>query len=380
MTSPLILAYYFPDWHQDSRNQCWFGAGWDEWTLLRSARPRFDGHRQPRVPLDGYLDEADPAEAARQIELAHNYGIDGFLVDYYWYDDGPYLSDALDRGILKAPNRNDIKFALMWANHELLDIFPFSHKQADVPSRLKDGAIDRAAFERMVNHIIEAYFKQPNYLKIDGRPWFSMYEVGNFIEGMGGVEAAREALDWFRSRVQDAGFSGLHLDAVVFGFSVLPTEVAREDINDIVGHLGFDSATSYVWIHHVDVSEHDFPLADSDRLRREAFSHYEELARTLRVPFYPNVTVGWDSTPRASLDSAYIPGRYPFSPVWDQTPEQFEDALRVAADFIKEHPHDPSIITINAWNEWTEGSYLLPDTDNGYRYLEAVRKVFGDSK
>jgi hypothetical protein len=33
-------------------------------------------------------------------------------------------------------------------------------------------------------------------------------------------------------------------------------------------------------------------------------------------------------------------------------------------------------VTINAWNEWTEGSYLEPDTVHGLKYLEAVRDVF----
>jgi hypothetical protein len=40
-------------------------------------------------------------------------------------------------------------------------------------------------------------------------------------------------------------------------------------------------------------------------------------------------------------------------------------------------PAVPKILTINAWNEWTEGSYLEPDTAHGMGYLEAIRDVFG---
>jgi hypothetical protein len=40
-------------------------------------------------------------------------------------------------------------------------------------------------------------------------------------------------------------------------------------------------------------------------------------------------------------------------------------------------PPDKRLITLNSWNEWTEGSYLEPDTVNGLAYLDAVREVFG---
>jgi hypothetical protein len=37
------------------------------------------------------------------------------------------------------------------------------------------------------------------------------------------------------------------------------------------------------------------------------------------------------------------------------------------------------IASINCWNEWTEGSYLEPDTVTGMRYLDPVRDVFRPS-
>ena len=39
------------------------------------------------------------------------------------------------------------------------------------------------------------------------------------------------------------------------------------------------------------------------------------------------------------------------------------------------HEYELKIVAINAWNEWTEGSYLEPDVEHGMAYLDALRSV-----
>ena len=90
---------------------------------------------------------------------------------------------------------------------------------------------------------------------------------------------------------------------------------------------------------------------------------------TVKVPFFPHMSVGWDANPR-------YPG---FNPrmCTDSTPENFRKGLEMTKEYIDAHPELPApLVTINSWNEWTEGSYLEPDDLYGYGYLEAIKKVF----
>lgn len=40
-------------------------------------------------------------------------------------------------------------------------------------------------------------------------------------------------------------------------------------------------------------------------------------------------------------------------------------------------PNRAPLVTLNRWNEWTEGSYFPPDMRWGYGCLRAVRNVLG---
>jgi hypothetical protein len=100
----------------------------------------------------------------------------------------------------------------------------------------------------------------------------------------------------------------------------------------------------------------------------------------------PVVTTGWDVTPRCAKEVPWpfpaVPtsGRheYPYVPVVvGSTPERFEQLVRDAAQHIERDPRRPFAVLINAWNEWTEGCYLLPEERTGTARLEAVKRTFG---
>ena len=56
-------------------------------------------------------------------------------------------------------------------------------------------------------------------------------------------------------------------------------------------------------------------------------------------------------------------------------PARFESFL-ACSKRLWHNPDQPPLITINAWNEWAEGSYLEPDTEFKYGFLKAVKRVF----
>jgi len=374
---PEIGVYYFPNYHPgDPRNSKQKGAGWCEWELVKKAKPRWEGHDQPKVPLWGYLDESDPQVMAQKIDAAADHGVDAFIFDWYYYNNGPFLNRALDLGYLKAPNRQRVKFALMWANHDWTDIHPATKGQPHIVSY--PGQVSPENFGKICDHIIRDYFLQPSYWKIDGRPYFSFYDLSKLLSNFGSVQATREALDQFRAKTQAAGLPGLHLNAVAWGAPILPGEKVPANMESLICELGFDSATSYVWIHHAEIPD----LATPYEAVRDIYNaHAERAATAYGVPYFPNVSMGWDPSPRTNQSDPYGNFGYPFTnTLCGNTPERFRDALALAKRHLDVHHTKPGIVTINSWNEWTEGSYIEPDTVHKMGYLEAIRQVFGTQK
>ena len=367
-------VYYFPNWHTDPFAERKHGKGWTEWELLKHATPRYEGHYQPKVPLWGYEDEADPVVMEKKINAAADHGIDCFLFDWYWFENRSFLSRCLEEGYMNAKNNDRLKFALMYANHKnWQNNFPALAHQA--PENELTCIVDEKTFIEATDYCIEKYFSHPNYWRVNGGLYFSFYELSTLIDSLGGIDNCKRVIGEFRERVRKAGLGELHLNAIIFNVRVLKGEGILSSPKEQLEFLGFDSATSYVWAHH---QAFDFLHHSYDKIKKKVFEDIKNYEEQLTVPFYPNATMSWDSSGRCCPSDVYGNYGYPFTGILEITPEQFKDQLESLKAYLETRPEDERILTVNAWNEWTEGSYLEPDTKHGYAYLEAFKEVFGE--
>jgi hypothetical protein len=361
-----VAAYIWPSCHDDpmGRERLW-PEGTGEWEVIKKGNPRFEGHYQPRQPLWGYELDNDPKVVEKWIEVAIDHGVNVFVYDWYWYEEGPFLESALNDGFLKAGNNEKMQFYIMWANHDVKYNYWNVHRYKDNTDILWDARVDWKNYQIIVDRVINQYFKRPNYFKINGVPVFSIFSVNKLLESFGGnLEETRKALDYFRDEVKKAGFPGLHIQWNQGGGSLMSEEAAAQFTNR-VKEMGFNSVAMY----NMGGLDEDYLVYGSNSIRIR-----EQMDAILDVPVFPCVSIGWDDTPRFPAKGIHDVVHY------HNTPQSFATLLSKAKKYADSHPDQPKLITINAWNEWVEGSYLLPDRLNGFGYLEAVKEVFIDGK
>ncbi len=376
-------AWYFPNWHVTSFNESGHGKGWTEWEVVKYAVPRFEGHSQPKKPLWGYEDESNPKVFEKKIQTAHDYGLDGFIFDFYWFKElGPHRRDALDKGFLKAENNELCEFGIMWANHDPVYAHPCGYMHDN--NALTTGSADVQMFYEITDYCIKHYFPKANYIRIDGKCYFGIWDLNKLIHDFGGIEGTAIMLNDFRRRAKEAGFE-VHLacrkhSIPGFGGEKHPLdagsegEVEKEYYEEKVRQLGIDSAFNYTWAFS-DVEE--WPKIDYVPYREKNIALYETESAYSNVPLDITVSTGWDCSPRTCVSDRYERVGYPYSPiVVNNTPEEVEKAFVAAKKFIESDKFTGNMLTISTWNEWTEGCYMEPDEEYGYGFLEAFKKVF----
>ena len=363
-----VAAFLYPAYASDDpRLRPFWPMGIGEWETVMTMQKRNPGHYWDRKPLWGYINEADPSVMSMEIEQATKHGVNVFIFDWYWYDGRPFMETTLDNGFLKAENVNKMQFYLMWANHDVLNLWDTRLANVKENNVIWTGKVDRQEFEKVCKRNIEKYFKHPQYYKIDGKPVFMIYDIPQLIAGLGGIEETADALKWFKEETKKAGFPGLELQITMWSinlnYSGLDAGKTTDPGNSFVKKLGFTSGTHYQFVHFTNVNE-DYNVI-MDAVEKE----WERIDSSYDFTYYPHISVGWDNSPRTGVSAV----------MKNNTPENFEKALRKAKAFVDRHPKQKPLITINSWNEWTETSYLMPCNVFGYGYLEAVKNVFVDS-
>lgn len=357
MTDLRAIAFYLPQFHPIEENDEWWGKGFTEWRNVTKAKPLFPGHYQPHLPSDlGFYDLRLPEVRAAQAELARQYGIHGFCYYHYWFNSRRILERPFNE-VLES-GKPDFPFCLCWANENWTRVWDGGEKNVLLGQNYSDED-DRAHIESLL-----PAFRDPRYIRVDGRPLFLVYRTELLPD-------PKRTTEIWRTVAREAGIGDLYLVRV---------ESFSRDINPM-SH-GFDAAVEFAPDGH-DMGEWKFHYGFTGFLSRtgvipKAFSEN-------RVVRYPVMARGMMSRPLAEFKRFRC-----VTPMWDNsarrkknariviesTPQQYETWLgRMAEQTCESFVGDERLVFINAWNEWAEGNHLEPDLKWGRAYLEATRRA-----
>ncbi|MDE7473294.1 MAG: glycoside hydrolase family 99-like domain-containing protein, partial [Muribaculaceae bacterium] len=170
-------------------------------------------------------------------------------------------------------------------------------------------------------------------------------------------------LRYFEQKAREAGFDGVHFQEMPGQGKILTADEIVK-MKETHRKLGINSVACYnMGGFDCDYMTHG---ANSIDIRNQWDTE-------LDIPVFATVSIGWDDTPRFPRKGAKDVTRY------HNTPQSFAGFLQAAKEYADSHPNQPKMIMINAWNEWIEGSYLLPDRLNGFGYLQVVSDVLAGS-
>lgn len=344
------IAFYLPQFHPVPENDEWWGTGFTEWTNVTTSKPLFPNHNQPRLPADlGFYDLRLDETRVKQAELAQEYGINGFCYHYYWFSGRKILQTPIER--LMATGKPDFPFCICWANESW--------------SRRWDGSESEVLIHQEHNLDIDTglidellpMFKDPRYIKIDGRPLFIIYRVSL-------LPNAKELFRRWRQACVAEGLPPVYICmAETFGLAnpsewgcdssveFPPHKVVSSEIRQSVAGLAGDFAGNIY--DYREVVERDLLARQPDYTR------------------FRTVMMGWDNTARRGKSGTVF---------HHANPQIYESWLKSVVDYTRVMRRDSEkLVFINAWNEWAEGTYLEPDRKNGHEYLRATRRALTDS-
>lgn len=368
-----IIAFYLPQFHEIPENNEWWGKGFTEWINVKKAKPLFDGHNQPRIPLNNnYYNLLDDDIKKWQIKIAKDNGIYGFCMYHYWFNGHLLLEKPIEQYL---KNKSlDFPFCLCWANENWTTQWVDSNSKILIEQKYGD----KKEWERHFNYFLP-FFKDERYIKENNSPLLVIYRpeiIDNFNEmaeywnelaklnGFKGIIIANQAADPRKIPELDA-----HIDYHIEyqpGFAQKEKQgnkhkklrLAARKIKKILKVL----FPSKEW-SDFNFTKIDFKL-DYDEIWNEILNHCPFNEKSVAGAF-----VDFDNTPRKG-ERGYL--------YYNASPKKFETYFKKLVTKV-EQEYKNKYIFMFAWNEWGEGGYLEPDKTNGYAYLNAIKRVLDEA-
>ena len=348
------IAINLAQFHEMELNNKWWGKGFTDWDKVKTACPLYEGHYQPRIPLNRYYYDMSKKETlVIQTDQMKKYSVYGMAYYHYWYNDGPVMDAPLEL-LLKCEDI-DQKFMFFWSNCD------WYYSEADSYIRkmmLRQEYGQKHQWKIHIDYLIR-FFKDKRYITYEGKPVLIIYRPGE-------IPCFDEMLDFFREECIGAGLEGLYVVEHLFNFG----EQAYAENSDAIMFREPNCSKKYA--HSVKrIPPTGMGKDGSISTELDAYQYGEMIDISLKKQAeykghkkqFFSVFSSWDNTPRH---------RYKGYVVEDSTPALFE---RYLIEIEKKLDNKDDFVFINAWNEWAEGMYLEPDEKNGYGYLSAVRNA-----
>lgn len=342
------IAFYLPQFHPIPENDAWWGKGFTEWTNVRPAQPQFQGHYQPHEPDDflGYYDLRDTSVMRKQIELAKQYGIEGFCFYTYWFTGTRLLETPVDNYLADATL--DHPFCICWANENWSRRWDGLDNDLLMVQHYSDQ--DDIAF---IAHMAK-YLRDPRYIRIQGKPLLIVYRPNLF-------PSMKETAQRWRGWCRENGLGEIYIAYVQSFEKRDPTEYGLDAAIEFPPN---NSAPPDI-TEKINAARPDFAGKVYDwRVFMQRSENYPPESYTL----FRGACPSWDNTARKKERGIVFAHSSPkLFERW--LINAFEETIQRSEDI------DQRLVFINAWNEWAEGAHLEPDRRHGYAWLQAVRQA-----
>ena len=343
-----VICFYLPQFHPFPENDKWWGKGFTEWTNVKPALPQYEGHYQPHTPHEdiGYYSLLDKKTQLKQIEMAQQYGIEGFCYYLYWFSGHRLMETPLDN--MLEDKEIDFPFCICWANENWSRRWDGLDQDILIAQDYSDE--DDIDF---IKHISK-YLKDSRYIHIEGKPLLVIYRP-NLFPNM--YETTQRWRKWCREN----GIGEIYLaypqsfeikDPSEYDFDAAiefpPNNSAPPEITKNINHVNPEFlGTIYDWRILLERSD-DYTQPDYHLIR--------------------SVNPSWDNTARKKNKGIIFE---------NSCPSLFEKYLinAFSETIVQQRNTEKRLVFVNAWNEWAEGAHLEPDQKYGYAWLQAVQNA-----